>query len=96
MAALSVSFASMAMFAGGCGSDACQTVADQLAQCGGGTTSTGGSSTSTSGSQTVCTDKEKRQAQCVLDAKVDLCKLQNKTATAADQMAYAACYANTN
>ena len=82
---------SVALLAVACGGDACQTLADELTMCGGaaGSTSTG----ATTGGAPVCSDQEKQQAQCVIDAKIDICKIKNKTATAADQSAYAACYA---
>ena len=88
------------VLAGGsaCGSDACQTLADQVAACGGPTSSTT-ASTGTSGEKMppVCSDKEKRQAQCVLDARVngapiDMCKINSKTASAQEQQVYDNCY----
>jgi hypothetical protein len=79
------------VFAVSCGGDACQTLADEIAACGGGTTSST-SSGATTGGPPVCSDQEKQQAQCVIDAKIDICKIKSMTATAADQSAYTACY----
>jgi hypothetical protein len=87
-AALAVATALVA----GCGGDACDRLADEFANC-------GSSSASVGGGGPVCTDKEKMQAQCVIDAKIDqatLCKIKNQdtSADANQKQAYDACYAN--
>jgi hypothetical protein len=78
-----------------CGGDACQTLATEFAMCGGSTTSTTSTTgTSSGGGGSVCSDKEKMQAQCVLDVMpaIDLCKIKSKMASDAETKAYNACY----
>jgi hypothetical protein len=75
----------------GCGGDACETLADEFANCGSSSASTG------SGGEIVCTDKEKQQAQCVIDAQLDqgvLCQIKAGKASASDEGIYDDCYAN--